>query len=118
MYEERYIDVPSGFSRFTRLYAMPANVHLAMTRLGAGFASPLKNSGLFKYGTSVSSAAVKTQDTAYVVTHVEDLSVRTDIVSSAGSTYFQARAALTSYLALHPEETDNLQIAPTHEVMV
>ncbi|MGI8771688.1 MAG: DUF6603 domain-containing protein [Acidobacteriaceae bacterium] len=118
VYEERYIDVPSGFSRFTRLYAMPANVHSAMTRLGAGFASPLKNSGLFKYGIGVSSAAVKTQDPAYVVTHVEDLSVRTDIVSSAGSTYFQARAALTSYLALHPEETDNLQIAPAHEVMV
>jgi hypothetical protein len=51
-----------------------------------------------------------------VVTHVEDLSVRADIVSSAGSTYFQARAALNSYLAIHPEEANNLQILPAHEV--
>jgi hypothetical protein len=116
VYEERYIDEPSGFSRLARLYAMPADVHLAMTRMGAGFASPLKNSGLLKYDAGISTSAVTTQDPSYVVTHVEDLSVRADIVSSAGSTYFQARAALNSYLAIHPEEANNLQILPAHEV--
>jgi len=116
VYEERYIDEPTGFSRFARLYAMPANIHLAMSRQGAGFASPLKNSGLFKYGAEVSGRAVKTADPSYVITSVEDLSVRSDIVASGGDTYFQARATLDSYLAIHPEETSNLQIQSLHEV--
>jgi hypothetical protein len=98
------------------MYAMPANIHLAMSRQGAGFASPLKNSGLFKYGAEVSGSAVKTADPSYVITSVEDLSVRNDIVVSGGSTYFQARAALDSYLAIHPEESSNLQIQALHEV--
>jgi hypothetical protein len=115
-YEERYIDEPTGFSRFTRLYAMPADIHSALTRQGAGFASPLKNSGLFKYTSGPSIAAVTTQDPAYVVAQMDDLSVRPDITASAGKTFFQARAALDSYLTLHPEESANLQILPMHEV--
>lgn len=116
VYEERYIDEPAGFSRFARFYAMPANIHLAMSRQGAGFASPLKNSGLFKYGAEVSGSAAKTADPSYVITSVEDLSVRSDIVVAGGSTYFQARAALDSYLAIHPEESSNLQIQALYEV--
>jgi hypothetical protein len=116
VYEERYIDEPSGFSRFSRRYLMTADVHLALTRQGAGFASPLKNTGLFKYTNGASGPAIKTQDPSYVVAQMDDLSVRSDIVSSEGKTYFQTRAALDSHLALHPEETDNLQILPVHEV--
>jgi len=115
-YEERYIDTPEGFSRFSGRYAMPAGIHLALTRQGAGFASPLKNTGLLKYRTGPISPAIQTEDPNYVVTHVNDLSVRSDIVSSSGSTYFQARAALDTYLSLHPEEAQNLQIMPLHEV--
>lgn len=115
-YEERYIDTPDGFSRFSGRYAMRADIHLALTRQGAGFASPLKNTGLFKYRTGPPVSAIQTQDPNYAVTHVDDLSMRTDIVSSSGSTYFQARAALDSYLSLHPEEISNLQIMPLHEV--
>jgi hypothetical protein len=116
VYEERYIDEPTGFSRFARLYAMPANIHQAMVRQGAGFASPLKNSGLFKYSAELSGSAVNTADPSYVITSVEDLSVRSDIVVSGGGTYYQARAALERYLAIHPGETSNLQIQPLHEV--
>jgi hypothetical protein len=116
VYEERYIDEPTGFSRFARLYFMPSGIHAAMSRQGAGFASPLKNSGLFKYGAEVSGSAVKTADAGYVITSVEDLSVRSDIAASAGSTYFQARAALDTHLALHPEDSSRLQIQALHEV--
>ena len=114
-YEERYIDVPTAFSRFARFYAMRADIHLALCAQGAGFASPLKNTGLFKYSTGAGGPAVTTRDASYVVAHVEDLSVRTDITSASG-TYFNARAALDSYLVLHPEESGNLQILPVHEV--
>ena len=116
VYEERYIDDYNAFSRFARLYAMPAEIHLALGRIGAGFASSLKNSGMFKYDTGVSGSAVKVSDANYVVTHVEDLSVRGDILTSSGSTFFEARSALNSYLAVHPEEADNLQIQALHEV--
>lgn len=115
-YEERYIDEPTGFSRFARRYAMAADVHLALSAQGAGFESPLKNTGLFKYGTGTAGAKISTQDAAYVVAHVEDLSVRSDIISPSGGTYYHARAALDTYLALHPEESSNLQILPVHEV--
>jgi hypothetical protein len=115
-YEERYIDEPTGFSRFSRRYAMLADVHMALTRQGAGFTSLQKNTGLAKYSTGAAGPAVATQEPSYVVTHVEDLSVRTDIISSSGSTYFHARAALDTYLSLHPEESDNLQILLLHEV--
>jgi len=116
VYEERYIDDYDSFSRLARLYAMPSAVQRAMTRAGAGFASPLKNSGLFKYDAGAVGAAVKTADPSYVITSTDDLSVRDDIVATSGSTYFGARAALHSYLAMHPGEAGGLQIQALHEV--
>jgi hypothetical protein len=116
VYEERYIDDFNAFSRFSRLYTMPAAVHGALSRMGAGFASPLKSSGLLKYGTGAKGSAVAAAEPSFVVTSTDDLSVRGDIAAAAGSTYFQARAALESHLALHPEERDTLQIQALHEV--
>jgi hypothetical protein len=115
-YLESYIDDLTAFSRFARIYTMPADIHLALTHQGAGYLSPLKNSGLFKYATGPQSPAVTTQDPSYVVAGMEDLSVRSDIASVHGTTYFQARAALASYLDTHPEEALSLQIVPMHEV--
>jgi hypothetical protein len=118
VYEERYIDDYNAFSRLARLYAMPSAVQSTMTRLGAGFASPLKNTGMFKYDTGAVGSAVKATDPSYVITSTDDLSVRQDIIAAGGSTYFGARAALDSYLALHPEEADGLQIQTLYEVEV
>ena len=115
-YEERYVDNYKDFSRFARRYAMTSAVHAALTQQGAGFASPLKNSGLFKYGTGATLPAVTAQDVAYVIAQTDDLSVRADISSAGGKAYFQTHAALNSYLSLHPGESANLQILPTHEV--
>lgn len=116
VYEERYIDDYNAFSRFTRLYAMPASVHASLVRMGAAAASPLKNSGTFKFATGVTGSAVKANDAAYVITSVVDLSIRSDIAEAAGTTFFGARAALDSYLATHPEDAENLQIQALHEV--
>lgn len=116
VYEERYIDDYNAFSRFTRLYAMPASVHASLVRMGAAAASPLKNSGTFKFATGVTGSAVKANDAAYVITSVVDLSIRSDIAEAAGTTFFGARAALDSYLAAHPEDAENLQIQALHEV--
>ncbi|HEY4185516.1 MAG TPA: DUF6603 domain-containing protein [Polyangia bacterium] len=118
-YEERYLDVPDGFSRFTRKVALSADLHAALTQQGAGFRSPVKNSGLLKYQTSAVVAAppaVIATGPTYVVAGVDDLAVRPDIVSHGGVSFFQARAALATHLAAHPEEAADLQIVPLHEV--
>jgi hypothetical protein len=55
-------------------------------------------------------------DTQFVITSVLDLSIRTDVLGSSASTYFEAQAALNSYLSANPAEAGNLQIMPLHEV--
>ncbi len=115
-YDERYIDDPQDFSRWTRVYSMPATIHSALVRKGAGYASPLKNTGMGKYRGVATPAAITTQDPSYVVAGVDDLAIRSDILTAEGATYFHARASLNAYLAIHPEEAENLQILPAHEV--
>lgn len=114
-YQERYIDDPVGFSRFSRYYHMPADIHLALSAQGAGFVSPVKNTGLVKYRTGVTPPAITVQDAQYVVTSVDDLSVRSDIMGNSSS-YFKAQAALQSHLSAHPEDAGNVQVMPMHEV--
>jgi hypothetical protein len=116
VYEEYYIYDPSDFSVFSRLYAMPANIHLALSAQGAGFTSRVKNTGLQKYSTGVTSPAINVAEPQYLVTSVDDLSVRADIVPGGGTTYFEAKAALSTYLSANPKDTGNLQIMPAHEV--
>jgi hypothetical protein len=115
-YEERIIDVDTGFSRFKRIYAMPGGIHAALTQQGAGSQSAVKNSGLAKYQNGPAAAAITSSDPGYVVAGVDDLAIRADITSAEGITYFHAQAALATHLALHPEDEEQLQIVPLHEV--
>ena len=114
-YQEHYIDDPASFSRFSRYYHMPADVHLALSAQGAGFNSAVKNTGLAKYGTGPAPAAISVQEPQYVVTSVNDLSVRSDILGQSTS-YFQANAALRAHLSDHPGDAVSVQIMPLHEV--
>ncbi|MFZ0774230.1 MAG: DUF6603 domain-containing protein [Candidatus Sulfotelmatobacter sp.] len=116
VYEEYYIYAPTDFSVFSRLYTMPANIHLALCAQGAGFASQVKNTGLQKYSTGVTLPAINVAEPQYLVTSVDDLSIRADIVPGGGTSYFGAKAALNTYLSANPTETGNLQIMPAHEV--
>ena len=117
VYEERYIDVPSGFSRFGRLYMMSASVHASLVRQGAGYMSAVKNTGIAKFNPPVAAKPVTTAEPAYVVVGVDDMSFRTDIVSSEGTSYFGARAALNSFAAVNPDQAATLQIIPLHEAL-
>lgn len=116
VYQEFYIYDPANFSIPTGPYLMPANIHLALSAQGAGFASQVKNTGLQKYSVGPTPPAIVVDEPQYVVTSVLDLSVRADILAGTGSTYFQAQAALNSYLAANPAEAEDLQIMPMHEV--
>jgi len=115
-YQEHYIDEPTDFSRFSRLYYMPAGIHLALTAQGAGYASLIKNTGSSKYSNGPAQAAITVQEPQYVVTSVTDLSLRPDILGN-GTTYYGAQAAMQAHLAMHPEESGQVQIMPAHEVM-
>jgi len=59
---------------------------------------------------------VSATDATYVIAGTEDLAIRSDIASSSGITYFHAQAALSTYVAAHPDEAAGLQIVPLHEV--
>jgi len=115
-YDEIYIDDPANNSRFSRVYQMRADIHLALSRQGAGFASAAKNTGLAKYRANPYSSPITVRNANYVVAGVADLGLRSDIVSAGGVTYHQAQAALAAHLAAHPEESGNLQVLPVHEV--
>jgi hypothetical protein len=115
-YEERIIDVDSGFSRFTRIYVMPGDIHATLSRQGAGTQSAVKNGGLAKYRNGPAAAAITASDPSYVVAGIDDLAIRADIASAGGTAYFQAQAALATHLGLHPEDEGQLQIVPLHEV--
>jgi hypothetical protein len=115
-YEERIIDVDSGFSRLTRMYVMAGEIQAALSRQGAGSQSAVKNGGLAKYGNGPVAAAITASDAGYVVAGVDDLTIRADIASAGGAAYFQVQASLATHLALHPEDQGQLQIVPLHEV--
>ncbi len=115
VYQEHYIEDPLRFSRFSGYYLMPAAIHLALSAQGAGAASPVKTTGLARYSAGPAPAPVTVETPGYVVTSALDLTLRSDIAAGA-TTFFQAQAALASYLASHPEESGDLQIMPLHEV--
>ena len=115
-YEERIIDVDTGFSRFSRFYALPADRQSALTLQAAGFLSAVKNTGLVKYQNGPIAAAITADDPSYVVVGVDDLAVRSDISPGHGSNFYAARASLEAHVAQHPEDEVNLQIMPLHEV--
>jgi hypothetical protein len=102
--------------RPTGTYAMPADEFHALSYQSSGFSAKVKNSGLGKYKFGSSTPAATTSDPPYVVTSVDDLSVRSDIVGGGGTTYYQARAALNAHLGKNPGDAGNLQIMPAHEV--
>src|SRR5205085_11320000 len=103
-YEKLIIDNGTGVSRFQRIYTVPGNIHAALTQQGTGFLSAVKNSGLTKYQNGPAVAAMTSSDPGYVIAGVDDLTIRADITSADGITYFHAQAALRTHLALHPED--------------
>jgi len=115
VYDEKYIDSPMSYSRPTGSYRMAADLSAALSRQGAGYASPVKNTGFAKYSAGPAAAAITTSEASYVVANTNDLSVRSDISSASGVTYFQARAALKSHLAANPADSGNLQIMTVYE---
>ena len=115
VYEEFYIDSPMSYSRSTGPYLMSADIYSALARQGAGFSSPVSQSGLGKYSAGLGLGAISTAEQGYVIASTNDLSVRSDLTSANGVTYFQARAALETHLAASPADAGTLQIVTLYE---
>jgi hypothetical protein len=113
-YEESYIDNDDEVSRFSRIYALPIDAHLAMCRKGAGFVNALAGNGIAKFTTPGSSSPVLVADTEYVIASTEDLSVRSDLTPQP-VTQYEAATLLRSHLASNPAQQGAVQVLPAHE---
>jgi len=112
----RYIPDPLKASVLDRFAALDADLFGASIQLGAGARSLVRSTGLARFTEPGMTSIVSTGQVGYVITSTEDLSVRADISPAAGTTHYQASAALAGYLAAHPEEAGGLQVMPAYEV--
>ncbi|MFZ1925406.1 MAG: DUF6603 domain-containing protein [Solirubrobacteraceae bacterium] len=113
-YQDRYIDDYQQSSRLGERYAMSAAVHDVLAKTGAA-AAAIATTGLRKFATGASSPISLTR-ASYVVASTLDLTQRSDILGSA-TTYYQAKVALESFVAEHPEQREQLQMLPEHELV-
>jgi hypothetical protein len=112
----RYVPDPLKVSILDRFAALDATAFGAAVLTGAGARSLVKNTGLATFTEPEMTSVVSTSGVGYVITSTEDLSIRGDISPAAGTTHYQASAALADYLAAHPEQADGLQVMPAYEV--
>jgi hypothetical protein len=111
----RYVPDPTKASVLDRFGGLAADVFSARLQTGAGARSLVKNTGLARYTEPDLTSVVSTSEVGYVITSTDDLSVRGDISPAAGTTRYQASAALAGYLAAHPDEAGGLQVMPAYE---
>jgi hypothetical protein len=112
-YVTKIIDDYAAPSRLGVIYRMPADVHasLARTALSAATAT----TGLRSFAPTVVDP-IAINRTPYVIASTVDLSQRVDVLADA-TTYYQAQTALASFVAAHPEQRDDVQLLPQHELV-
>jgi hypothetical protein len=115
-YEESYIDADDLAARFSRFHALPIDVHLAMSRRGAGFVSALANNGVTRFTPPGTASAVSVADAAYVIAGTADLRVRTDL-TALPVTQHEAASLLQAHVAGNPADAGTVQVVPAHEVV-
>jgi hypothetical protein len=112
-YVTKIIDDYAATSRLTQLYRMPAAVHGAL--VGVRASAPTATTGLRGFATR-DPKPIAVDPGSFVVASTVDLSVRGDVLD-APSTYYEAKVALSEFLAAHPEQRDEVQLVAAHEAM-
>jgi hypothetical protein len=112
-YVTKIIDDYGKVSRVGQLYRMPAAVHAALTATRAPAAAA--TTGLRAFAVNV-PGPIAVQHTGYLIASTLDLTPRTDVLASA-TTYYEAKVALSSFLAAHPEQRDDVQVLAAHEAV-
>lgn len=100
--------------RLRQTYVLPLDIHLAYSRLGAGFVSATRTRGISQFTPPGTTSAVTTGDLHFVIASTEDLSVRSDILS-VPVTHFEAQSALSSHLAANPSARGSVQVVAVYE---
>lgn len=113
-YIERYIDDYQQPSRFGRVLALPAQLHASLLGSAAARTAPTRVTGTRAFTTPNMTSPITVQPIGYIVAGTEDLAVRTDVLGGA-TTRYAAVAAMESWIALHPEDRDALQVVTERE---
>jgi hypothetical protein len=113
-YVEKYIDDFEKPIRFGKIVALSAVRHAEL--LGSGLAKDARTrtEGLKAFTTPDLVSPISVGKTRYVVAGTEDLAMRNDVLAAATSRY-AAVTAMQSWLALHPEDKDALQVVTERE---
>jgi hypothetical protein len=115
-YDTQIIDDVFRPARSGPRYRMPLGLQDALDRQGAGALSPVLSSGNARYLVPGLVSPVRTLTPGFVVTSVDDLTVRYDITGGVATTQLGASTQLAAHLARHPEDAGSLQVMPAHEV--
>jgi hypothetical protein len=113
-YQDGYIDGDDTGMRVGPPYAMPLDLQLTYSRLGAGFVNATRTKGFTQFTPPGTTSCVTTNDISYVIAGTDDLISRTDILP-APVTQFAAQAALRAHLAQSPGDRAMLQVVSTYE---
>jgi hypothetical protein len=114
-YQDGYIDGDDTGMRLRQVYLIPRDVHLAYSRMGAGFVSARRTKSVAQFTPPGTVSAIAVGDMHYVVAGTDDLAVRSDILA-APTTQFEAQAALNAHLAANPADRGSVQVVTMHEV--
>ena len=114
-YQDGYIDGDDTGMRVRPPYAMPRDLQLAYSRLGAGFVNGRRTKGLTQLTPADTTSAVTMNELSYVIAGTDDLVSRTDILA-APVTQFTAQAVLRAHLARNPGDGPSLQVVSMYEV--
>ena len=112
-YVTKIIDDYEKVSRVTALYQMPAAVHAALAAARAPSAAA--TTGLRAFAVDV-PGPIAVKGTQYLIASTLDLTPRTDVLAAA-ATYYEAKVALASFLAAHPEQRDSVQVLAAQEAV-
>jgi hypothetical protein len=107
-YIERYVDDYQKPSRFGQVLALSVAQHAAL--LGSGLARDARTptEGLRAVTTPGMGSPLRVGQIGYVVAGTDDLAKRNDILAAPRRA--AAVTAMQSWLALHPEDRDALQV--------
>lgn len=114
-YQDGYVDNDNIPLRFGNFALLPLDVHLAYSRLGAGFVNAPRTKGVRAFTAPGTTSAVTVTDLQYVIASTTDLSVRGDILGNP-ATHYEASTTLQAHLEANPADRGTLQILSMSEV--
>jgi hypothetical protein len=115
-YDTQIIDDVFMPSRLGDPYHLTLDLQHALCRQGAGELSPLRSTGNAKYKQPGATSPISVSTPGFVVTNVDDLSVRYDVTGGGATTQRAASVQLQAHVARNPQDAGRLQVMPLHEL--